>query len=55
MRLDAGFTASCCELLRDYCWRNGREEAAHSWHERLTERLQLEEAMKQERGLAQTC
>ncbi|CAK8715311.1 MAG: Zn-dependent protease with chaperone function [Candidatus Electronema aureum] len=35
MRLDEGFTARCCEMLRDYCWRNGREEEAHGWHEKI--------------------
>lgn len=50
MRLDEHFTAACCELLRDYCWRNGREEEAHDWHERMTERAQRDEAMKQERS-----
>ncbi len=42
MRLDAGFTTRCCELLRDYCRENGREEQAQDWDEKLQAALQLE-------------
>ena len=44
MRLDEGFTARCCELLRDYCQDKGREEAAEKWDKKLQARLELEEA-----------
>jgi Zn-dependent protease with chaperone function len=49
MRLDEGFTARCCEMLRDYCLEQGREETAQNWDDKLKARLQLEEAAKQER------
>lgn len=38
-----------CELLRDYCWRKGREEEAKSWHARWTGRAQLLQAAQAER------
>ncbi|MGX9727742.1 MAG: M48 family metallopeptidase [Candidatus Electronema sp. VV] len=53
MRLDEGFTARCCEMLRDYCQDKGREEEAQRWDEKLKARLQLEEAAKQERSQVQ--
>lgn len=50
MRFDESFTARCCEMLRDYCQRNGRDEEAQHWEEKLKARLELEEAVKQERS-----
>jgi Zn-dependent protease with chaperone function len=49
MRLDARFTARCCEMLREYCLEHGREETAQHWDEKLKAALQQEEeAAKQE-------
>jgi Zn-dependent protease with chaperone function len=50
LQLDESATLQGCELLRDYCWRNGREEEAHSWHRRLIERAQLQQAGEKERS-----
>lgn len=50
MRLDESATANGCELLWDYHWRNGNEEEAHAWHQRLVDRLQLQEAAAKERN-----
>ncbi len=50
MALDEGATASGCELLRDFNWRNGRQEEAHLWHRRMAERMEVEEAATQERN-----
>ena len=44
-----GLIVSGCELLRDYCWYKGREEEAHTWHQRMLERAQLLQAAEQER------
>lgn len=38
------------EVLRDYHWRNGRREEAQSWHEKMLERVQLEQAAAHERN-----
>ena len=48
MRLDAQFTARCCEMLREYCLEQGYEERAQEWDAKLQARLQLHEAGKQE-------
>lgn len=50
MDLDEGTIAKGCELLRDYHWRNGRHEEARDWHQRLAERLQLQEGATYERN-----
>lgn len=42
MALDADAAAACCELLRDYHWRNGRKEEAYRWHERLDDCQKLD-------------
>lgn len=50
MALDESATAKVCELLRDYCWRQDRKDEAEVWHQRLAERLQLENAAARERN-----
>lgn len=50
MRRDEREILRCCEALRDYCWRVGRKEEAHQWHERLTVRHALEQAAAKERS-----
>lgn len=50
MRLDESATAKGCELLRDYHWRIGGKEEARAWHQRLIERLRLQEAAHEERN-----
>jgi Zn-dependent protease with chaperone function len=50
MQRDEREVLRCCEALRDYCWRNGRKEEAHQWHERLAARSELEQAAAKERG-----
>jgi Zn-dependent protease with chaperone function len=50
MSLDANIITSGCELLRDFHWRNGRKDDAQAWHQRLVERLQIEEAAAKERN-----
>ena len=49
MALDEDATCRALEVLRDYHWRNGREELAKSLHERLVARSQLESAAEAER------
>jgi Zn-dependent protease with chaperone function len=44
----------CCEALRDYCWRKGREEEAREWHRRMSERMAIEHAAKKERDEVRT-
>ena len=54
MELDEDAICRGCELLREYCWRSGREEEARAWHQRLLERAQLEEAAaKERRGISE--
>lgn len=50
MCLDENATANCCELLRDYHWRNEHPDEAHAWHQRLVERVALQEAATRERN-----
>jgi Zn-dependent protease with chaperone function len=50
MQRDEREIVRCCEALRDYCWRNGRKEEAHEWHQRLTGRAELEQAAAKERN-----
>ncbi len=50
MQLDEEVIVRGCELLRDYHWRNGRQEEAHAWHQRLVERSKLQEAAAVERN-----
>ena len=47
--LDEDAELSGYEVLRDYCWRRGREEAAHAWHDRLLERHELLQRARAER------
>ena len=49
MERDADATVSCCEALRDYCWRNDRQDEAHGWNARLVERAELQQAAAKER------
>ena len=50
MQLDENTIVSGCELLRDYHWRQNETEEAHTWHQRLVERVQLQEAATKERS-----
>jgi Zn-dependent protease with chaperone function len=38
MQRDPQVIVPACESLRDYCWRNGREQEARDWHTRMVER-----------------
>ncbi|HXE40907.1 MAG TPA: M48 family metallopeptidase [Azonexus sp.] len=50
MQLDEQAIAKCCELLRDYHWRQGRRQEAEDWHRRLSERQTLLDAAARERN-----
>jgi Zn-dependent protease with chaperone function len=50
LHLDENAVAACCEVLRDYHWRNGRKEEAHAWHQRLVEGMQVQEVAATERN-----
>lgn len=50
MHLDENAIANGCEQLRDYHWRNENKELAHGWHQRMVDRLQLQEAATKERN-----
>jgi Zn-dependent protease with chaperone function len=50
MQLDENAILQGCEVLRDYHRRNGRDEDARVWHQRLIERAQLQQAADQERS-----
>jgi hypothetical protein len=50
MELDEDATVNCCEVLRDYFLRNGRENEARTWQQRLIERAELQEAAYKERN-----
>lgn len=50
MQLDEDITTKGCELLRDYHWRKGREEESRTWHRRLVERIELQQAAEKERN-----
>lgn len=50
MALEESATTAGCELLRDFHWRNGREEEAREWHRRMAERMEVEQAATQERN-----
>jgi Zn-dependent protease with chaperone function len=50
MRLDENTILEGCELLRDFHWHNGGKEEAQTWHQRLIERSQLQEAARKERN-----
>lgn len=54
MERDPWEIVRCCEALRDYCWRKGREEEAREWHRRMSERMSLEQAAKKEREAVRT-
>lgn len=47
--LDEDIIAPGCGVLRDYCWRKGREQEANGWHARLVERAQLLNQAREER------
>ncbi len=42
-----------CEVLRDYCWQNERQDEAHAWNQRLVQRASLLEAARAERDSLQ--
>jgi Zn-dependent protease with chaperone function len=50
MQLDEDAILQGCEVLRDYHWRNGREEEAQACHQRLVERAQLQREADKERN-----
>lgn len=50
MQRDESAIVKCCELLRDYHWRNKREAEAHDWHRRLLERAAEEQGAEKERS-----
>jgi Zn-dependent protease with chaperone function len=54
MERDPSEIARCCEALRDYCWRKGRQEEARDWHRRMSERLAFEHAARRERDVVRT-
>jgi len=54
MQLDDRGIAKGCELLRDYCWRKGLQDEARAWHQRMAERLELEQAAAKERAIVRT-
>ena len=54
MQLDESATVRACELLRDYHWRNERQDEAHAWHNKMLERIALEQAAEQERNIIRT-
>jgi len=49
-QLDENAILQGCEALRDYHWRNGRQDEARAWHQRLVERAQLQQAAGKERN-----
>jgi len=49
MGIDEDTLCQSYETLRDYHWRNGRQELAKSFNEKLVEREQLERAAQAER------
>jgi len=50
IQLDEDVTEKGCELLRDHHWRKGREEESRTWHQRLVERIELQQAAEKERN-----
>lgn len=50
MQLDPDFILDGSRLLRDYCWRHGREDEARGWNQRMIERTQLQQCTEQERS-----
>lgn len=54
MQLDESLTTRACELLRDHHWRNDRQDEAHAWHNRMVERIALEQGAEQERNTIRT-
>lgn len=50
MLLDEAPIAYACELLRDYCQRQGRESDASAWHQRMLARNQLQSDAADERN-----
>lgn len=50
MQMDEDATITCCEALRNYAHRRGRDEEAQTWHQRLVERYALQAAAAQERN-----
>lgn len=46
--------ANGCQLLRDYYWRQGDQQAANRWQERLMRRVEEEQNAAQERRQIQT-
>ena len=49
MRLDENAIVRASELLRDYFWRQGRQDEADAWHRRMGERMQEQDAAQRER------
>lgn len=49
MRVDENAIVNGCQVLRDYHWRAGNKPEADAWHQRMVERVQLQEAAALER------
>jgi Zn-dependent protease with chaperone function len=54
MELDPGEIGRCSEALRDYHWRLGRKDEARDWHQRMSERVDLEQSASKERDFVRT-
>jgi Zn-dependent protease with chaperone function len=54
MQLDESLTVRACELLRDYHWRNDRQDEAHAWQNQMAERIAVEQGAEQERNTIRT-
>ena len=49
MQLDEEAAVSACEVLRDYCWQQGRKEEAQSWQLRMIECSKLQQMVDHEK------
>jgi len=54
MERDPREIVRCCEALRDYCLRKGRNEEAREWHRQMSERMAVEHAARKERDEVRT-
>jgi Zn-dependent protease with chaperone function len=54
MERDPREIVRCCEALRDYCLRKGRNEEAREWHRQMSERMAVELAARKERDEVRT-
>lgn len=49
MELDEYAIVPACEVLRDFCWRQGRQDEAREWHKRMVARAEEQQQADQER------